>query len=65
MKIIQHNVRSFRSYPKSITCRFCGSVLEVEEQDVTKGTVVYSPVVKDFSATGVECPCCYQFTPMS
>ena len=65
MKILTNEIKPvIPEWPKAITCRNCKSKLEIEKEEITKGTMFYSEREIDHNVKGVTCPCCNQFTAL-
>lgn len=62
MKILENRVKpKVKEWPKEVTCRHCGSRLEIEPNDIKKGDAFYSEREIDHGVKGYDCPCCNEF----
>lgn len=67
MKVIKDNSESQKSLTstrKVQTCHWCHSLVQVEDEDIKRGTMVYSQREIDNNVNGFDCPCCHQFTTL-
>lgn len=63
MKIIENKVPVKASISDQQECKWCGSIIEVEEHEKRRDTVTYSQIEIDHNVLGFDCPCCGRFTP--
>lgn len=62
MKVIENKTKPIiPEWPKVVTCRHCGSRLEIELSDIKKGEAFYSQREIDYGVQGYDCPCCGEF----
>lgn len=66
MKIIRDNhIKSKEIKQTNVQkCHWCQSLVQVEEEDIKRGTIVYSQREIDNGVRGFDCPCCNQFTAL-
>lgn len=65
MRIVKNNHTQPATPETNIQkCRWCNSELEVTDDDIKRGDVMYSQREIDHNVKGFDCPCCEQFTPL-
>lgn len=66
MKVIRDNHIKSQEIKKANVqkCHWCQSLVEIEDKDIKRGTMVYSQREIDNDVRGFDCSCCHQFTSL-